>query len=120
LDAFGAELLRAVALYLELDENWFDDKINVGNSILRLLHYPPQNTPPPEGTERAGAHEDINLITLLLGAEEAGLQAKHRSGQWLDVNAPQGAPSSARYKAVWIWAERRSQTSRQMIISRSA
>ena len=91
LDAFGAELLRAVALYLELDENWFDDKINVGNSILRLLHYPPQNTPPPEGTERAGAHEDINLITLLLGAEEAGLQAKHRSGQWLDVNAPQGA-----------------------------
>lgn len=91
LDNFGAELLRAVALYLGLDENWFDDKVNVGNSILRLLHYPPQTTPPPEGTERAGAHEDINLITLLLGAEEAGLQAKHRSGQWLDVHAPTGA-----------------------------
>jgi len=91
LDSFGADLLRAVALYLELDENWFDDKVNVGNSILRLLHYPPQINPPPEGTERAGAHEDINLITLLLGAEEAGLQAKHRTGKWLNVNAPKGA-----------------------------
>jgi len=91
LDKFGLELLRALALYLGLDEHWFDNRVNVGNSILRLLHYPPQETPPPEGTERAGAHEDINLITLLLGAEEAGLQAKHRSGVWLDVNAPEGA-----------------------------
>ncbi|RKQ71135.1 isopenicillin N synthase-like dioxygenase [Litorimonas taeanensis] len=91
LDAFGVELLRAIALYLDLEENWFDTRVDNGNSILRLLHYPPQLTPPPEGTERAGAHEDINLITLLLGAEEAGLQAKHRSGQWLDVNAPNGA-----------------------------
>ncbi|MEP3891137.1 MAG: 2-oxoglutarate and iron-dependent oxygenase domain-containing protein [Hellea sp.] len=91
LDDFGAELLRAVAIYLGLEEDWFDSRVNVGNSILRLLHYPPQKTPPPEGTERAGAHEDINLITLLLGAEEAGLQAKHRSGEWLNVNAPEGA-----------------------------
>ena len=91
LDDFGGKLLRAVALYLGLEENWFDDKVNVGNSILRLLHYPPQVPPPEQGTERAGAHEDINLITLLLGAEEPGLQAKHRSGQWLDVNAPPGA-----------------------------
>lgn len=91
LDSFGADLLRAVAIYLGLDESYFDDKVNVGNSILRLLHYPPQKTPPPEGTERAGAHEDINLITLLLGAEEAGLQAKHSSGEWLNVNAPKGA-----------------------------
>ena len=91
LDEFGTELLRAVAIYLGLEEDWFDSRVNVGNSILRLLHYPPQKTPPPEGTERAGAHEDINLITLLLGAEEAGLQAKHRSGKWLNVNAPEGA-----------------------------
>jgi len=91
LDSFGTDLLRAVAIYLGLTEDWFDNKVNVGNSILRLLHYPPQETPPPEGTERAGAHEDINLITLLLGAEEAGLQAKHRTGEWLDVNAPKGA-----------------------------
>ncbi|WP_416877193.1 isopenicillin N synthase family dioxygenase [Litorimonas sp.] len=91
LDKFGADLLRAVALYLDLKEDWFEDKINVGNSILRLLHYPPQTKPQPEGSVRAGAHEDINLITLLLGAEEAGLQAKHRSGEWMDINAPEGA-----------------------------
>lgn len=91
LDKFGADLLSAVALYLDLNEFWFEDKVNVGNSILRLLHYPPQTTPQPEGSVRAGAHEDINLITLLLGAEEAGLQAKHRSGEWMDINAPEGA-----------------------------
>jgi isopenicillin N synthase-like dioxygenase len=91
LDAFGGDLLRAVALYLELDEAYFDDKVNNGNSILRLLHYPPQDNPPPEGSVRAAAHEDINLITLLLGAEEAGLQAQHRNGEWIDINAPDGA-----------------------------
>ncbi len=91
LDSFGTNLLRAVALYLGLGETYFDDKVNYGNSILRLLHYPPQDNPPPEGAERAAAHEDINLITLLLGAEEAGLQAKHRKGQWIDIHAPDGA-----------------------------
>ncbi|MEM7329216.1 MAG: 2-oxoglutarate and iron-dependent oxygenase domain-containing protein [Pseudomonadota bacterium] len=91
MDAFGAQLLRAVALHLGLPETWFDDKVENGNSILRLLHYPPQKDPPPKGTVRAGAHEDINVITLLLGAEEAGLQALHRSGEWLDVNPPAGS-----------------------------
>ena len=91
LDKFGADLLCAVALHLGLDERYFDDKIDNGNSILRLLHYPPQTTPPPTGSVRAAAHEDINLITLLLGAEEAGLQAKHRNGNWIDINPPEGA-----------------------------
>lgn len=91
LDEFGAELLKGVALHLNLPETWFDDKVNFGNSILRLLHYPPQMDPPPAGSVRAGAHEDINVITLLLGAEEAGLEVKHRSGQWLAVNPPPGA-----------------------------
>lgn len=91
LDSFGGDLLRAVALYLDLDEAYFEDKVDNGNSILRLLHYPPQDNPPPEGSVRAAAHEDINLITLLLGAEEAGLQAQHRNGQWIDINAPEGA-----------------------------
>ncbi len=91
LDEFGAALLRAVALYLGLEEDWFENRVNVGNSILRLLHYPPQMPPPAQGTERAGAHEDINLITLLLGAEEPGLQAMHSSGIWLDVSPPEGA-----------------------------
>ncbi len=91
LDSFGTDLLRAVALHLGLEEAYFDDKVNNGNSILRLLHYPPQDNPPPQGTVRAAAHEDINLITLLLGAEEAGLQAQHRNGEWIDINAPEGA-----------------------------
>lgn len=91
LDAFGATLLEAVALHLELPEDWFSDKVQNGNSILRLLHYPPQENPPPAGTVRAGAHEDINVITLLLGAEESGLQALHRSGKWLSVNPPPSA-----------------------------
>jgi len=91
LDSFGAELLKGVALHLNLPEDWFGDKVNFGNSILRLLHYPPQMDPPPAGSVRAGAHEDINVITLLLGAEEAGLEVKHRSGKWLGVNPPPGA-----------------------------
>ena len=91
LDTFGRDLLRAVALHLELPEDWFDDKVEMGNSILRLLHYPPQENPPPKGTVRAAAHEDINVITLLLGAEEAGLEVWHRSGQWLSVNPPAGS-----------------------------
>ena len=91
LDVFGRTLLRAVALHLGLEEDWFDDKVEMGNSILRLLHYPPQKNPPPAGTVRAAAHEDINVITLLLGAEEAGLEVKHRSGAWLAVNPPADA-----------------------------
>jgi isopenicillin N synthase-like dioxygenase len=54
LDGFGRQLLRAVALHLKLEESWFEDKVDVGNSILRLLHYPPQTNPPPEGSVRAG------------------------------------------------------------------
>ncbi len=91
LDTFGATLLEAVALHLELPQDWFADKVQNGNSILRLLHYPPQENPPPAGTVRAGAHEDINVITLLLGAEESGLQALHRSGTWLSINPPPSA-----------------------------
>lgn len=91
LDAFGSELLQAVAIHLELPQNWFATKTQLGNSILRLLHYPSQTNPPPAGTVRAGAHEDINVITLLLGAEEAGLEVLHRSGEWLAVNPPAGA-----------------------------
>ena len=91
LDTMGRDLLRAIALHLGLEELWFDTRVDMGNSILRLLHYPPQMTPPPEGSVRAGAHEDINVITLLLGAEEAGLQVQHKSGEWLSVNPPAGA-----------------------------
>jgi isopenicillin N synthase-like dioxygenase len=89
LDALGRELLASVALYLDLPENYFDDAIRDGNSILRLLHYPPQKVK-ADGM-RAHAHEDINALTLLLGAEEAGLQLLDRDGRWLNVDPPEGA-----------------------------
>jgi len=90
LDLMGQSLLQAVALHMELEEAWFTPRVCQGNSILRLLHYPAQKTPPHPGSVRAAAHEDINVITLLLGAEEAGLEVKHRSGAWLAVNPPAG------------------------------
>ena len=90
LDRVGATILGRIAVWLGLDETWFDPAIADGNSVLRLLHYPP--VPNAEGGAiRAGAHEDINLITLLLGAEEAGLELLTREGKWLAVDPPQGA-----------------------------
>jgi isopenicillin N synthase-like dioxygenase len=89
LDAMGARLMQSIARHLGLAPDHFDAAIATGNSILRLLHYPPV----PDAAEgvRAEAHEDINAITLLLGAEEAGLQVKDRDGQWLAINPPDGA-----------------------------
>jgi isopenicillin N synthase-like dioxygenase len=89
LDALGLRLLRAIAHYLKLDDDFFEQPVRFGNSVLRLLHYPP--VPPDAPGVRAEAHEDINVITLLLGAEEAGLQVKDRDGRWLPINAPPGA-----------------------------
>ena len=88
LDAAGRRLLRAIALYLQLDPDFFEDTIEDGNSVLRLLHYPPMGADGPN--IRAGAHEDINTITLLLGAEEAGLELLDRDGDWLPVQPGPG------------------------------
>jgi isopenicillin N synthase-like dioxygenase len=89
LDALGNRLLRAIAHHLHLPEDYFERPVHLGNSVLRLLHYPPA---PFDGPNvRAGAHEDINAITLLLGAEEAGLQIKEKNGGWMDVNPPAGS-----------------------------
>jgi len=89
-DAVGAQILSRIAVWLGLDAQWFDPAIADGNSVLRLLHYPP--VPGAEdGAIRAGAHEDINLITLLLGAEEAGLELLSREGRWIEVSPPPGA-----------------------------
>jgi len=89
-DALGARLLSAIARSVALPADFFDDKVNLGNSILRVIHYPPM---PPEPTQsvRAGAHEDINVITLLLGAEEPGLEVLSRRGEWIAVNPPAGS-----------------------------
>lgn len=89
LDAMGRRLLEAIAAHLSLQRDYFDASVADGNSILRLLHYPPV---PFDGPHiRAGAHEDINVITLLLGAEEAGLEVLDRDGRWLAVNPAPGS-----------------------------
>ncbi|WP_309612193.1 2-oxoglutarate and iron-dependent oxygenase domain-containing protein [Sphingomonas sp.] len=88
-DAVGVKVLRAIARYLAIDEDYFTDTVRDGNSVLRLLHYPPQSAPTGQHI-RAGAHEDINTITLLLGAEEAGLELKTKDGRWIPVSPKQG------------------------------
>jgi isopenicillin N synthase-like dioxygenase len=87
-DALGAKILRAIARNLALADDYFADKVNLGNSILRVIHYPPVLDDSPN--IRAGAHEDINVITLLLGAEEGGLEVQARDGSWHPINPPPG------------------------------
>ncbi len=84
LDALGRRVLRALALYIDLPESFFDDKVDQGNSILRPIHYPPIEAVDIPNV-RAGAHEDINFITLLVGASAAGLELLGRDGEWLPI-----------------------------------
>lgn len=86
LEDTGKYMLRAIAIYLGLDETYFDDKIKNGNSILRPIHYPPI-TSEPKSAVRAGQHEDINLITLLIGASADGLEVLNKQNEWVAVTA---------------------------------
>ena len=85
----GRDLLRAIALHLDLSEDYFDDYIHNGNSILRAIHYPPI-TQEPKSSIRAEQHEDINLITLLVGASAEGLELLTKKNEWIPVMAPPG------------------------------
>jgi isopenicillin N synthase-like dioxygenase len=89
-DSTGRRILRAIAAILNLPADFFEDKVQLGNSVLRVIHYPPM-PPQPTDSVRAGAHEDINVITLLLGAEEPGLQVLSKRGEWLEVNPSPGS-----------------------------
>ncbi|WP_421753010.1 isopenicillin N synthase family dioxygenase [Croceimicrobium sp.] len=89
LEATGRDMLRALALYLGLEETYFDAHIHNGNSILRPIHYPPI-TEEPQDAVRAAEHEDINLITLLMGASADGLQVLNKAGEWIPVTALPG------------------------------
>ena len=82
----GTALLQAIALYLGLDENYFDGYVHNGNSILRAIHYPPI-THEPASAIRAEQHEDINLITLLVGASADGLEILTKQGEWVAVTS---------------------------------
>lgn len=83
----GRHMLRAIAIYLGLDENYFDEHIHNGNSISRPIHYPPITGEIEEGAVRAGAHEDINLITLLVGASADGLEVLNKQNEWKAVTS---------------------------------
>jgi isopenicillin N synthase-like dioxygenase len=90
LDALGLQVLEALAVYLQQPRSYFNDKVNWGNSILRPLHYPPiidEGTP----SVRAGAHEDINVLTLLIGSREPGLEVLAKDGSWIPVSIIEGA-----------------------------
>lgn len=85
----GKTLLKAIALYLNLPEDYFEDKVKNGDSLLRALHYFPIENPDlvPDGAVRAAAHGDINLITLLMGASAEGLEVLRRDGKWIAITA---------------------------------
>ena len=86
LDTLGSRVLSALALNLGLDRHWFANKTDFGNSILRPIHYPPITSHDIPNV-RAGAHEDINLITLLVGASAEGLEVLSRRGEWVPFTA---------------------------------
>ncbi|WP_452230034.1 MULTISPECIES: isopenicillin N synthase family dioxygenase [unclassified Lacinutrix] len=86
LEKTAKYVLRALALYLNLEETYFDKYIHNGNSILRPIHYPPIINE-PKNAVRAAAHGDINLITLLMGAQGRGLQVQKHDGEWIDAIA---------------------------------
>ncbi len=86
LESIGRDMLRAIALFLNLPENYFEEFVINGNSILRPIHYPPI-THEPKNAVRAGAHEDINLITLLMGASAEGLEVLNKQGEYVAVTA---------------------------------
>ena len=86
LEKTAKYVLRALSLYLKIDEKYFDNYIHNGNSILRPIHYPPIMEDPKEAV-RASAHGDINLITLLMGAHGKGLQVQKTNGDWIDAVA---------------------------------
>ena len=89
LEATGQQLLRAIALYLDLGEHYFDSRVHHGNSIIRAIHYYPVENPEevPADAVRAAEHGDINLITLLMGASAEGLEVLRRDGAWIPITA---------------------------------
>lgn len=86
LSGVGAKVLRLIALHLELPEDYFEDKVDHADTIMRPLHYPPVDAGAiPAGAVRAAAHEDINVITLLVGSHEPGLEVLSKQGEWVGV-----------------------------------
>ena len=85
MEAISNQLLSACSLYLGKSENWLPEMASKGNTIMRIIHYPPLDSSTPQGAVRSAAHEDINFITLLMTATAAGLQVMDHDGTWIDV-----------------------------------
>ena len=85
MESMGSELLAAASVYLGKNENWLPDMAENGNTILRVIHYPALGENSPTGAVRSAQHEDINLITLLVGATADGLQVMDHDGTWIEV-----------------------------------
>lgn len=90
MDESANILLEAIGVGLDLPKNYFRDMVNDGNSILRAIHYPPTKGEDTKNSIRAAAHEDINLITMLVGATDSGLELLDRDGTWLPVQSAPG------------------------------
>ncbi|GAB4015350.1 MAG: isopenicillin N synthase family oxygenase [Bdellovibrio sp.] len=90
MDQTSVTLLEAIGRGLDVPQNFFKEMVNDGNSILRVIHYPPTKGQDTKNSVRSAAHEDINLITMLVGATASGLQLLDRDGTWLDVNSKPG------------------------------
>jgi len=82
-DRLGQKLLKSIAIFLDIESDYFEKTANSGNSIMRVIHYPPMKT--EDKSERAGAHEDINLITLLIGGHQSGLELLTNQNTWEKV-----------------------------------
>jgi len=87
MDQTAVLLLEAIGRALDTPENFFKDMIDDGNTVLRTIHYPPTQGEDTQNSVRAGAHEDINLITLLVGAEESGLEVQNPNDEWIPIAA---------------------------------
>jgi len=88
MEAFAFSLLDAVGAYLDLPKNYFRDLVHDGNSIMRVIHYPPLGPDAPPQAVRAAAHEDINLITVLPVSTQPGLELLKRNGEWMAISPP--------------------------------
>ncbi len=90
MDTTSVTLLEAIGKGLDVPSDYFSNMIHDGNSIVRMIHYPPTKGQDTKNSIRAAAHEDINLITMLVGATDSGLQLLERDGTWLDVESRPG------------------------------
>lgn len=90
MDSTSILLLETIGKGLDLPQDYFTKMIHDGNSIIRMIHYPPTKGEDTKNSVRAAAHEDINLITMLVGATDSGLQLLERDGSWLDVESRPG------------------------------